>query len=132
MDLDALTDDDLAKLKAADPFLYYSVPAPRRASFRDTDAADVPPPSPSAAAAPRRRFSLPVHVGTGAQQRPEGPAAAPAADGPGRRTSIRRNSRLSTEAHPTLLCEELLGELGGLGDGLSDLEWSDDEDFESS
>ena len=112
IDISALTDDDLRRLKRKDPFLYYSIPAVRRRAIRTTRSAS------------SRRCSLPAEVLAEAdiaqsRKRQEVPTEEPR-----RRESVRRNRRFSTEAHPSLVCDEILRELQELDD--SDI----DEDLE--
>ena len=113
VDIAGLTREELRRLRSEDPFLYYSIPAARRRLHRfqddETNAAasanearDGNPPRESAAV-PRRRSSDP------------GARRAPA-------QLVWRQRRLSVEAHPTLIIEDLEiwgGPAEGQGDGAS-------------
>jgi len=82
IDIDTLTDDDLRRLKKDDPFLYYSIPSIRRRSylFDDDDGVRAAATSTVGIHDPRRR----------------------------RESVVKRNRRLSTEVHPSLVFDEIL------------------------
>lgn len=121
VDVSNLSDEDLLRLKQEDPFLYYSIPSVRRRSFRfENDVSAVAPRTSS------RRSSLPEEVLAGADisryhQRnvlacPRERRTAPSEP---QEHMVRRGRRFSTEAHPTLVCDELMKqilELDALGD----------------
>lgn len=120
VDVGGLSSEDLRRLKRDDPFLYYSIPSIRRRSYRfngeDGDEADA-----VRMTSPLRRTSLPAHVLANAdisrsqQEEARQEVEGPAIEEPRRRNSVvRRNRRLSTEAHPTLVCDELMRELQDL------------------
>jgi len=125
IDISALTDDDLRRLRRDDPFMYYSIPAERRMSYQvneqEEEYDDIETMRYSSTRA-RRRYSLPAEVLAEASvsrsrhRREEEPEEEPA-----RRDSlVRRNRRFSTEAHPSLVCDVMLQELRELDD--SDLD----------
>mmetsp|Transcript_4081 Transcript_4081/g.8633 ORF Transcript_4081/g.8633 Transcript_4081/m.8633 type:complete len:204 (-) Transcript_4081:282-893(-) len=106
IDVSALTDDDLRRLRRDDPFMYYSIPAERRMSYQvneqEEEYDDIETMRYSSTRA-RRRYSLPAEVLAEASvsrsrhRREEEPEEEPA-----RRDSlVRRNRRFSTEAHPS-------------------------------
>eukprot|EP00581_Thalassiosira_minuscula_P012325 CAMPEP_0183720650 /NCGR_PEP_ID=MMETSP0737-20130205/13205_1 /TAXON_ID=385413 /ORGANISM="Thalassiosira miniscula, Strain CCMP1093" /LENGTH=194 /DNA_ID=CAMNT_0025950543 /DNA_START=110 /DNA_END=694 /DNA_ORIENTATION=- len=114
IDTSELTEDDLRRLKNDDPFLYYSicssVPASRRRSILfDNDE----PVTNARGYTSSRRSSIPADWPS---QRQDVHVEEPRR----RESMVRRNRRFSTEAHPSLVCEEMLSELDGLND--SDLE----------
>ena len=116
IDISSLTDQDLRILKTDDTFLYYSIPSIRRKSylFDDGDDGDANK-TPMA-----RRSSLPSDFrsrqDTLYKDLPE--------DTSRRESIVRRTSRLSTEAHPSLILEEMmLQELQEL-----DIDEADDDD----
>ena len=106
IDTSKLSQEDLRSLQTSDPFLYYSIPSIRRSSylFGNDDAI--------------RRSSLPImqhshldHNKSNQEKR--------------RHSIVRRSSRISTEAHPGLIYDEILSELLSLADddikGMDDL-----------
>ncbi len=153
-DISALSDADLRRLKHEDPFLYYSIPSIRRRSYRldgpggeDRHEQDVAGGEAPGRNNRMRRPSLPAAIlanaeisrssrqlqvelnDQGEEEQDDGmiEQQVPVDDPQGRRNSIvRRNRRLSTEAHPTLICDSLLRELQGLDGGNS---FMDDDDL---
>ena len=103
IDISALCKEDLCRLKTDDPFLYYSIPSMRRKSYlcddgEEGDANMIESSSSS------RRFSLPLDL-----RLPKDAQFKVAAKDTGRKeTIVRRNCRLSTEAHPSLILEEMM------------------------
>mmetsp|Transcript_28584 Transcript_28584/g.60960 ORF Transcript_28584/g.60960 Transcript_28584/m.60960 type:complete len:221 (+) Transcript_28584:187-849(+) len=121
IDIDTLSDDDLRRLKKDDPFLYYSIPSIRRRSYMFDDDGDDDDDI-RAAVRSSRRSSLPAKVLANAdisrwshQQQ----QARQEIEEPRRRREsvVKRSRRLSTEAHPSLICDELLRELQELDVG---------------
>ena len=105
IDTSKLSQEDLRSLQTSDPFLYYSIPSIRRSSylFGNDDAI--------------RRSSLPImqhshldHNKSNQEKR--------------RHSIVRRSSRISTEAHPGLIYDEILSELLSLAN--DDIEGMDD------
>lgn len=115
IDIGTLTDDDLRGLKKDDPFLYHSIPSIRRRSYLFDDDDIV-----RAAARSSRRSSLPVEVAANAdisqraqQQQARQEDGTMRIEVPRRRreSMVKRSRRLSTEAHPSLVCDEILRQL---------------------
>mmetsp|Transcript_3980 Transcript_3980/g.8941 ORF Transcript_3980/g.8941 Transcript_3980/m.8941 type:complete len:247 (+) Transcript_3980:243-983(+) len=128
-DISAITDDDLRRLKRDDPFLYYSIPAVRRRSYRFHEENENDDDDENAIWSLRsshsRRSSLPAEVLAEAENtRSRRGQGEPVEDATKRDSVVRRNRRFSTEAHPSLVCGELLQELKEMND--SDM----DEDLE--
>ncbi len=117
IDISSLIDQNLHKLKMDDPFLYYSIPSIRRKSYLldDGDDGDDGAANKTPIA---RRLSLP-------SRSPQDTLHMDVPEDTSRRESIvRRNSCLSTEAHPSLILEEMmLQELFEL-----DIDETDDDD----
>jgi len=102
IDTSTLSKEDLRVLETDNPFLYYSIPANRRKSYlinKDNDVHTT------------RRSSLPpcfkmntsmqlLHQDSLNQDSPENALR--------RKSIVRRNSRVSTEAHPTLIYDEMM------------------------
>lgn len=102
VDISAMSEEDMRKLKQNDPFLYYSIPS-KRFDYH------------SAAAVASRRSSMPAEVLARAEisLSRERQATTPR----NRRQSdlsdsiVRRDRRLSTEAHPSLICDALITQM---------------------
>jgi len=136
VDIGALSDEDLQRLKRDDPFLYYSIPSIRRRSYRfdadedEDENADVIRMAMTRTPT-RRRTSLPAQVLANAdisrsQQQREARRSEEVLtviEEPSRRGSVTRCRRLSTEAHPMLICDDLLREL-------EDLDVEDEDDID--
>lgn len=129
VDIDKLSDSDLKNLKVADPFLYYSIPGLRRRSYLfeddDDDDADIRIQALQVPRVPQprrrlRRTSLPAEVLAGAemnsarQGRQQQQVDSSEEHQPRRGSVVQRSRRLSTEAHPTLVCDEMMRELQAL------------------
>jgi hypothetical protein len=106
IDTSKLSQEDLRSLQTSDPFLYYSIPSIRRSSYLFGNGDDA-----------IRRSSLPImqhshldHNKSNQKKR--------------RHSIVRRSSRISTEAHPGLIYDEILSELLSLAD--DDIEGMDD------
>lgn len=121
IDLSTLSDEDIRRIKKEDPFLYYSIPAAKRGSYLFADEDEL---LSAVRSSSSRRSSLPAEVLAVADvniDRSRYQQQVPIVEGPSRRDSVvRRNRRCSTEAHPTLVCDELLRELQGLDDESGD------------
>ena len=140
VDLGSYTDDQLRELKRTDPFLYHSIPAVRRMSYRDVDV-ETAALIRMARSTTSRRSSMPADVlmnadiarsrQGGVSQDRDGQRAEAMIEEEEEeeedRPIVRRRGRHSTEAHPTLVLEELMRELDGEGDldGVND---EDDDD----
>lgn len=140
VDIGSLSDEDLRRLKRDDPFLYYSIPSIRRRSYRfddvdeeeegRADAIRNAMTRMSTTRRPTRRTSLPAQVLANAdisrsqrQQQEEVVATGLVEEvltvmieEPSRRSSVTRCRRLSTEAHPSMVCDDLLRELEEIED----------------
>jgi hypothetical protein len=110
IDISALNKDDLCRLRTDDPFLYYSIPSMRRLSYlcSDDEGGDTimieNSSSSSSSSSSSRRSSLPPDF-----RSPQNAQIMNAAKDTIRKESIvRRNRRLSTEAHPSLILEEMM------------------------
>jgi len=124
IDLSAFSDEDIRKLKKDDPFLYYSIPGFRRRSYRFDDEEEDDDRTVLRSQSVPRRSSLPAEMLAAADMRHDQTQhqiqVLPALEEPSSRRRdlvVRRNRRCSTEAHPTLVCDELLRELQELEDG---------------
>lgn len=139
VDITNLSEEDLRKLKRTDPFLYYSIPAIRRRDGFGNVSELV---RNGGRRVTSRRSSLPAELLASAdvsrsnqrnksrtlqvqEELPEEQEAEEDDEEPGvkrRRSSItvRRNRRVSAEAYPTLLCEDIMRELHGLDSSNSD------------
>ena len=100
IDIGALSEEDLCRLKTDDPFLYYSIPAMKRRSYlcdkiNDDDAIK---------SSTSRRSSLPSYR----MSRQDALYQEVHEDTRRRESIVRRSSRLSTEAHPSLIFEEMM------------------------
>lgn len=147
VDVSVLSDEDLRKLKRDDPFLYYSIPSVRRLSYRFHDEDEINTSISSrnntnGRANRQRRTSLPAallamadnHIDQSRQrQQMQQEQEVPIMMQEPRRDSVVRKKRLSTEAHPTLVCDDLMRELRELAEsdseeddlGLLDMELDD-------
>jgi hypothetical protein len=109
VDISALNNEDLCRLKTDDPFLYYSIPSIRRRSYlcddgKGGDIIMIENSSSSSSSSSSRRSSLPSDF-----RSPQNAQVKNEANDVKRKESIvRRNSRLSTEAHPSLILEEMM------------------------
>ena len=102
VDISLLSKDSLERLKVTDPFLYYSIPSIReRDGFINVDSGR----------SGTRRSSLPAEMLANAEMNQHQQMEE---DRPVRRGSIVRKNRLSTEAHPALICEALLKDMQAL------------------
>ena len=142
VDLSSYTDDQLRELKRTDPFLYYSIPAVRRMSYRDNVDVETAALIRTARSTTSRRSSMPADVlmnadiarsrqGGVGQDRDGQRAEAMIEEEEEEeedRPIVRRRGRHSTEAHPTLVLEELMRELDGEGDLDGDNDDEDDDD----
>ena len=105
IDVSGMTRRDLQRLKAEDPFLYYSIPEMRHRSYRfehdETDGAlgDAPPLQEGAAAHDPRRGDGRVRAPAAGASLPPGLNRPP--------NNVIRKCRLSVEAHPTLVTEDM-------------------------
>ncbi|KAL7550611.1 hypothetical protein ACHAWF_013833 [Thalassiosira exigua] len=124
VDLSSFSDEELRRLKKDDPFLYYSIPSLRRKSYAfDTDDDDAILRDIRSSSSTHRRSSISAEVLAGAdislaRHRRAGEAAE--GDAVRRGSIVRRDRRLSTEAHPSLICEEMMRELEALDNADSD------------
>ena len=123
IDISSLTDEDLCKLKTDDPFLYYSIPSMRRKSYLCDESND----GNAIMSSTSHRSSLPsdfrLRQDALYQDVPE--------DTRRRESIVRRMSRMSTEAHPSLMLEEMmLQDLLELDDDNSADDDDMDDDFE--
>jgi hypothetical protein len=100
IDIRSLTDQDLCKLKTEDPFLYYSIPSIRRKSYLFDESNDVD----AIKSSTSRRSSLPADF----RSRQDTLYQDVLEDTRRRESIVRRTSRLSTEAHPSLIFEEMM------------------------
>ncbi|MBV5280576.1 MAG: hypothetical protein J0651_04890 [Actinobacteria bacterium] len=100
IDIRSLTDQDLCKLKTEDPFLYYSIPSIRRKSYLFDESNDVD----AIKSSTSRRSSLPADF----RSRQDALYQDVHEDTRRRESIVRRTSRLSTEAHPSLILEEMM------------------------
>jgi hypothetical protein len=115
-DISALDEEDLCRLKTDDPFLYHSIPSLRRSTYlfddrEEEDAIMTENSSSSRRSSPPSAFR-PRH----------GDSYKSLLEKARQRDSIvRRVSRLSTEAHPSLILEEMmLLEFQEMNDGHTD------------
>jgi hypothetical protein len=121
IDISSLTAQDLCKLKTEDPFLYYSIPSIRRKSYLCDESNDVD----AIKSSTSRRSSLPADF----RSRQDALYQDVHEDTRRRESIVRRTSRLSKEAHPLLIFEEMmLHELLELDDDDSD----DDDDMDDA
>ena len=95
VDISSLSDKEVERLKVTDPFLYYSIYGFNVDSGRSGT----------------RRSSLPAEMLANAEMNQHQQMEE---DRPVRRGSIVRKNRLSTEAHPALICEALLKDMQAL------------------
>jgi len=98
VDISSLSNEEVERLKVTDPFLFYSiygfnVDSPGRSGTR--------------------RSSLPAEMLANAEMNQQNNQQMEV-NRPVRRGSIVRKNRLSTEAHPTLVCEALLKDMQAL------------------
>jgi hypothetical protein len=100
IDIRSLTDQDLCKLKTEDPFLYYSIPSIKRKSYLFDESNDVD----AIKSSTSRRSSLPADF----RSRQDDLYQDVHEDTRRRESIVRRTSRLSTEAHPSLILEEMM------------------------
>jgi hypothetical protein len=100
IDIRSLTDQDLCKLKTEDPFLYYSIPSIRRKSYLFDESNDVD----AIKSSTSHRSSLPADF----RSRRDALYQDVHEDTRRRESIVRRTSRLSTEAHPSLILEEMM------------------------
>lgn len=110
VDISSLSNKDLDRLKVTDPFLYNSIPSIRKRNGFNVDAGR----------SSTRRSSLPAKMLANAEMNNQQNQQMEVEDRPVRRGSIVRKNRLSTEAHPTLVCEALLHELQALDNTADD------------
>ena len=104
VDISSLSDKEVERLKVTDPFLYYSIPSIReRDGFINVDSGR----------SGTRRSSLPAEMLANAEMNQQNNQQMEE-DRPVRRGSIVRKNRLSTEAHPSLVCEALLNDMQAL------------------
>ena len=102
VDISSLSNEEVERLKVTDPFLYYSIPSIReRDGFINVDSGR----------SGTRRSSLPAEMLANAEMNQHQQMEE---DRPVRRGSIVRKNRLSTEAHPALICEALLKDMQAL------------------
>lgn len=104
VDISSLSDKEVERLKVTDPFLFYSIYGFNVDSGRSGT----------------RRSSLPAEMLANAEMNNQQNQQMEVEDRPVRRGSIVRKNRLSTEAHPTLVCEALLHELQALDNTADD------------
>lgn len=97
VDISSLSDKEVERLKVTDPFLYYSIYGFNVDSGRSGT----------------RRSSLPAEMLANAEMNQQNNQQIEE-DRPVRRGSIVRKNRLSTEAHPALICEALLKDMQAL------------------
>ncbi|KAL3777235.1 hypothetical protein ACHAW5_010551 [Stephanodiscus triporus] len=114
IDINALSEEDLRRLKTDDPFLYYSIPSIRRKSYLCDDGDDRDAMM-RVTSSSSRRSSLPFDF----MQNQDALYKDVPEDASRRESIVRRTSRLSTEAHPTLIFEEMM---------LQELQELDDDD----
>jgi len=103
VDISSLSVKEVERLKVTDPFLYYSIHGFNVDSGRSGT----------------RRSSLPAEMLANAEMNQQNNQQMEE-DRPVRRGSIVRKNRLSTEAHPSLVCEALLNDMQAL-DNIADL-----------
>ena len=137
VDISQLSDEDIQSLKRTDPFLYYSIATNRRAvagggNNRNNVGGNMTGRS-------SRRSSLPAELLANAdmtrsrQALQQEDSIMEMEDEPRGESIVRRNRRMSTEVHPTLVCEEILREMHELdGRGVDNDGGSlfDEEDLE--
>jgi len=104
IDINALSEEDLRRLKTDDPFLFYSIPSIRRKSYLCDDGDDGDATMMRVASSSSRRLSLPSDF----RQNHAALCKVVPEDARRRESIVRRTSRLSTEAHPTLILEEMM------------------------
>ena len=97
VDISSLSDKEVERLKVTDPFLYYSIYGFNVDSGRSGT----------------RRSSLPAEMLANAEMNQQNNQQIEE-DRPVRRGSIVRKNRLSTESHPSLVCEALLNDMQAL------------------
>lgn len=119
IDTSTLSQEDLRSLQKSDPFLYYSIPSIRRSSYLFGKGDDVDT---------IRRSSLPIMQHNHLDQHTSSQVLVQE-QAKRRESIVRRTSRISTEAHPGLIYDDILSELPSL-DG--DVEGMDDLFFLSS
>jgi hypothetical protein len=123
IDISSFTDEDLCKLKTDDPFLYYSIPSMRRKHYLCDESND----GDAIKSSTSRRSSLPSEL----RLRQDALYQDVPEDTRRRESILRRSSCLSTEAHPSLILEEMmLQELLELDDNDSDDDDDKDDAFE--
>ena len=113
IDASTLSQEDLRSLQKSDPFLYYSIPSIRHSSYLFGKGDDVDT---------IRRSSLPIMQHNHLDQHTSSQVLAQE-QAKRRESIVRRTSRISTEAHPGLIYEDILSKLPSLGDveGMDDL-----------
>lgn len=121
IDIGALGNEDLCRLKKEDPFLYYSIPFTRRKSLcYDSEKEDAITIENSSK--PRRTTQPPDFRAQdfGAQQDPQVKNVS----------VVRRNRRLSTEKHPSLFLDEMmLSEIPELDAAMDDCDSNTEDVF---
>jgi hypothetical protein len=103
IDTSTLSQEDLRSLQKSDPFLYYSIPSIRRSSylFGNGDNDDI-------SSHDNEDSTFPKQAEQEQTKR--------------RKSIVRRTSRISTEAHPGLIYDDILSELPSLDvEGMDDL-----------
>lgn len=139
VDISQLSDEDIQTLKRTDPFLYYSIAANRRSVAGGGGNNNRNNGGGNRTERTSRRSSLPAELLANAdnarsrQAMQQEDIAMEVEDEPGRESIVRRNRRMSTEVHPTLVCDELLREMHELdGRGMDNDGGSlfDEEDLE--
>ena len=113
IDTSTLSQEDLRSLQKSDPFLYYSIPSIRHSSYLFGKGDDVDT---------IRRSSLPIMQHNHLDQHTSSQVLVQE-QAKRRESIVRRTSRISTEAHPGLIYEDILSKLPSLGDveGMDDL-----------
>ena len=113
IDTSTLSQEDLRSLQKSDPFLYYSIPSIRRSSYLFGKGDDVNT---------IRRPSFPIMQHNHLDQHTSSQVLVQE-QAKRRESIVRRTSRISTEAHPGLIYEDILSKLPSLGDveGMDDL-----------
>lgn len=139
VDISQLSDEDIQTLKRTDPFLYYSIAANRRSVAGGGGYINRNNGGGNRTERTSRRSSLPAELLANAdnarsrQAMQQEDSIMEVEDEPRRESIVRRNRRMSTEVHPTLVCDELLREMHELdGRGMDNDGGSlfDEEDLE--
>ena len=103
IDTSKLSQEDLRSLQKSDPFLYYSIPSIRRSSYLFGNGND-------------------DDISSHDNEDSTFPKQAEQEQTKRRKSIVQRTSRISTEAHPGLIYDDILSELPSLDvEGMDDL-----------